>query len=220
MRVLVACEWSGVVRTAFRERGHDAYSCDLLNTPGNSPYHIKGDVLKVLDQEWDLMIAHPPCTHLAVSGALWFKDKEDEQKAALEFVQRLMDAPIPRICIENPVSVISTYIRKPDQIIQPYEYGEDASKKTCLWLTNLPPLVPTERVHPRIVVMNGKVYKRWANQTDSGQNRLGPSEDRAQQRGKTYKGIAKAMAEQWGNLDLIKEISKRREAALRRLAER
>lgn len=200
MKILLACEVSGVCRRAFRDKGHDAFSCDILRCPGNSPYHIKGDVRDVLNDGWDMMIAFPPCTHLAVSGALHFKNKVEEQREALEFVQLLLDAPIERICLENPVGVISTYIRKPDQYIQPYEFGEDASKNTGLWLKNLPPLVGTQRVHPRIVVSNGKSYKRWANQTDSGQNRLGPSEDRAAIRGTTYKGIAEAMADQWGSL--------------------
>lgn len=146
------------------------------------------------------MVAHPPCTHLAVSGAWRFKEKEEEQKEALAFVQALMNAPIDKIAVENPVSIISTRIRKPDQIIQPYQFGEDASKKTCLWLKNLPLLVPTKYVEPRWV--DGK--PRWANQTDSGQNRLGPSATRAAERGYTYVGIAEAMADQWG-MDPIKE---------------
>ena len=200
MKILIACEQSGVVRRAFRDKGHDAWSCDLLSTPGGSPYHIKGDVLNVLNDGWDMMIAHPPCDHLAVSGALHFHKKQKEQKEALEFVQKLLDAPIPRICLENPISIISSHIRKPDQIIQPYDFGEDASKATCLWLKNLPLLVRTEYVPPRIVEKDGKTYKRWGNQTDSGQNNLGPSKDRSKIRAVTYKGIAKAFAEQWGNL--------------------
>lgn len=196
MKVLVACEFSGVVRDAFRARGHDARSCDIL--PANCFSHYMCDVYDILHNNWDLMIAHPPCTDLAVSGAHRFADKLKEdpecQERALKFVQDLMDAPIPRIAVENPISIISTRIRKPDQIIQPYEYGHDASKRTCLWLKGLPKLVPTEYVEPRWV--DGK--PRWANQTDSGQNRLGPSEDRAANRAVTYKGIAEAMANQWG----------------------
>lgn len=198
MRVLIACEFSGTVRDAFRMRGHDAWSCDLIDGVGDRGWHLKGNCLDFLGDGWDLMIAHPPCTDLAVSGALRFKAKLERdpecQTRALQLVQDLMDAPIPRIAVENPVSVISSRIRKPDQIIQPYEFGHDASKKTCLWLKGLPALVPTEYVSPRLV--NGK--KRWANQTDSGQNRLGPSETRAADRAVTYQGIAKAMAEQWG----------------------
>lgn len=196
MRVLVACEFSGIVCRAFREHGHEAYSCDLLPADPYNPHHIQADVREFLDRGWDLMIAHPPCTHLSVSGARWFKDKLAEQEDALEFVRFLMLADIPRICIENPVGIISTRICKPSQIIQPYNFGHDASKKTCLWLKNLPLLLPTKFVPPREV--NGKA--RWSNQTDSGQNRLGPSEDRWAKRSVTYLGIAEAMAEQWGCL--------------------
>lgn len=198
MRVLIACEFSGTVREAFRKRGHDAWSCDLLpsETPGN---HYEGDIRDKLstddiyDWKWDLMIAHPPCTHLAVSGARWFKDKRDEQWAALQFVKFLMDAPIDRICIENPVSVISTKIRKPDQVIQPWQFGHPESKTTCLWLKNLPPLKPTN-------VLETPKSGRWSNQTKSGQNKLGPSPDRWKLRSATYQGIADAMADQWGVL--------------------
>jgi hypothetical protein len=195
MRVLVACEMSGRVRDAFIKRGHEAMSCDLLDTLVPGP-HYKGNILDILGDGWDLMIAHPPCTDIAISGSRYFKEKiaDGRQQAALDFVQALMDASIERICIENPVSVISTHIRKPDQIIQPYEFGHNASKRTCLWLKGLPLLKGTEYVEPRIV--DGK--KRWDNQTDSGQNRLGPSEDRATIRSLTYEGIAEAMAQQWG----------------------
>lgn len=197
MRVLVGCEYSGRVRNAFREAGHDAWSCDLLPSEDDSPFHIQGDVLPLLDQGWDLGIFHPPCTYLAVSGLHW--NKRDPARAAkteeaLAFVRALMSAPIERIAVENPVSCISSRIRKPDQIIQPYEFGEDASKRTCLWLKNLDPLTPTQMVEPRFV--DGK--PRWANQTDSGQNRLGPSEDRWKERSRTFAGVAKAMVEQWG----------------------
>ena len=196
-RVLVACEYSGRVRQAFRDRGFDAWSCDLLPSEDESPYHIVGDCLSLLDQGWDLMIAHPPCTYLAVSGLHWNKRdpaRAEKTEEALRFVQALMSAPISKIAVENPVSCISSRIRKPDQIIQPYEFGEDASKKTCLWLKNLDPLTPTQMVAPRLV--DGK--PRWSNQTDSGQNRLGPSEDRWKERSRTFAGVAKAMAEQWG----------------------
>ena len=196
MRVLVACENSGVVRDAFAARGHDAWSCDLLPTSGQDwRRHLQADALEIAyGMEWDLMIAHPPCTHLAVSGARWFSGKQEDQAKALDFVRALMAAPIPRIAIENPVSIISTRIRKPDQIIQPWQFGHDASKKTCLWLQGLAPLVPTRIVRGRIV--DGR--ERWSNQTDSGQNRLGPSPDRWKLRSETYAGIAAAMADQWG----------------------
>lgn len=196
MRVLVACEYSGRVRDAFLALGHDAWSCDLLPTDSPGP-HIQGDVLEVIGGGWDLMIAHPPCTYLAVSGMHWTRrGLRDPQltEDALDFVRALMDAPIERIALENPVSVISSRIRKPDQIIQPWMFGDDASKKTCLWLKGLPKLVPTDIVEPRIV--DGR--KRWGNQTGSGQNKLGPSPDRWKIRSATYPGIAQAMAEQWG----------------------
>jgi len=194
MRVLIACESSGTVRDAFAARGHFALSCDLLESSGN---HYCGNVLDVINDGWDLMIAHPPCTYLSVSGMHWTtRGLRDPQltEDALNFVRLLMNAPIAKIAIENPVSIISTRIRKPDQTIQPYQYGEDASKKTCLWLKGLPHLIPTKFVEPRIV--DGK--SRWSNQTDSGQNRLAPSADRWRLRSKTYQGIADAMAAQWG----------------------
>ena len=195
MRVLVACESSGVVRDAFRARGHFAMSCDLLSAERPGPHH-QGDVRELLDQNWDLLIAHPPCTYLSVSGMHWTTRGLRDPKLtedALDLVRLFMGAPIERIAIENPVSVISSRIRKPDQIIQPYQFGHDASKKTCLWLKNLPLLQSTEMVAPRMV--NGK--PRWANQTDSGQNKLPPSKDRWKLRSKTYEGIADAMAAQW-----------------------
>jgi hypothetical protein len=198
MRVLIACEYSGSVRDAFRALGHDAMSCDLLPTDVPGPHH-QGDVRDVLDDGWDLMVAHPPCTYLSVSGMHWTaRGLRDPQltEDSLDFVRLLMAAPIPRVAIENPISVISSRIRKPDQIIQPHQFGHDASKATCLWLKGLPPLRPTGNVEPRIV--NGR--KRWGNQTDSGQNRLAPSADRWKVRSATYAGIANAMADQWGSL--------------------
>lgn len=196
MRVLIACESSGVVRDAFKALGHHAVSCDLLPTEKEG-HHYQGDIFDIINHHWDLLIAHPPCTYLCSSGMHWttrgFRDPQLTEDALI-FVQRLMDAPIQRIAIENPVGAISTRIRKPDQIIQPYQFGDDASKKTCLWLKGLPILKPTQYIEPRIV--NGK--QRWANQTDSGQNRLGPSDDRWKERSKTYLGIANAMAKQWG----------------------
>jgi site-specific DNA-cytosine methylase len=188
MKILIACEFSGIVRDAFTKRGHDAVSCDIFHTERPGP-HISCDVRDVLKDDWDMMIAHPPCTHLAVSGARWFKDKEREQAAALAFVRTLLDAPIPKICLENPVSIISTHIRKPDQIIQPWQFGHPETKSTCLWLKNLSSLVPTN-VMP--------IDRRRDNLTPSGQNKLGPSPDRWKLRSRTYEGIATAMAEQWG----------------------
>ena len=197
MRVLVACEYSGTVRDAFLKRGHYALSCDLLPCESQaSGDHYQGDVRDILDHGWDLMIAHPPCTYLAVSGMHWTtRGLRDPQltEDALEFVRLLMDAPIDRIAIENPVSVISSRIRKPDQIVQPWWFGHDASKKTCLWLHNLPPLKPTN-------MLPGDAKTRRANQTASGQNKLPPSKDRWKIRSATYQGIADAMADQWGAL--------------------
>ena len=183
MKELVACEYSGVVRDAFLKQGHNAISCDLLPTEQPGP-HYEGDVLDILDNGWDLMIAHPPCTHLAVSGARWFKDKQQEQKEALNFVRVLLDAPIKHIALENPVSVISSKIRKPDQIIQPWQFGHGETKKTCLWLKNLPPLQPTN-------IVEGREQRIW---------KLPPSKDRWKLRSITYQGIADAMAQQWSNL--------------------
>lgn len=207
MRVFVACEQSGVVRDAFRRLGHEAWSCDLegIEAEGEwSNYHLYGDCRWFLDsapggEPWDLMIAHPPCTYLSVSGLHWngrVPGRAEKTEEALLLVRDLLAAPVDRICLENPVSCISSRIRRPDQIIQPHQFGHDASKTTCLWLKNLPPLEPTAYVAPRLV--GGR--KRWANQTDSGQNRLGPSEDRQAIRSRTYEGIAKAMAETWSGL--------------------
>jgi hypothetical protein len=186
MKVLIACESSGTVRDAFRALGHDALSCDLLPSD-NGGLHYQGDVRDLIDGswEWDLMIAHPPCTHLAVSGARWFKSKPPEwQRDALAFVRLLMDAPIPRIAVENPVSIISSQIRKPDQIIQPWQFGHGETKTTCLWLKNLPKLIPTNIVEGRA----DRIHK------------MAPGPNRWKERSKTYQGIAKAMAEQWSNI--------------------
>lgn len=183
MRVLIACEFSGIVRSAFRARGHDAWSCDLLPAEDCSPFHIQGDALDAAKGDWDLMIAHPPCTHLAVSGARWFKDKRKEQAEALEFVRQLMAAPIPLIAIENPISIISSRIRKPDQIIQPWQFGHGETKATCLWLKNLPTLIPTDVVEGR----EARVHK------------MPPGPDRWKERSRTFRGIGEAMASQWGN---------------------
>ncbi len=217
MKVLVACEYSGTVRDAFLRMGHDAMSCDLLPTDAPGP-HYQGDVCDVLNQGWDLMVAHPPCTYLSASGMHWTKrGLRDPQltEDALDFVRLLMGAPIPRIAIENPISIISTRIRKPDQIVHPYQFGHDASKATCLWLKNLPTLRATQMFAPKmyccgVEVENGDKYgcpnclgmnvarPRWGNQTPSGQNKLPPSADRWKIRSATYQGIADAMAAQWG----------------------
>jgi hypothetical protein len=190
MKVLIACEYSGVVRDAFIAQGHDAISCDLLPTDALGP-HYQGDVRDIIADGFDLMVAHPPCTHLAVSGARWFKDKQIEQAEALDFVRLLLSAPIDKIALENPISIISSRIRKPSQIIQPWQFGQPESKSTCLWLKNLPKLIPTD-------ILPLPASGRWSNQTPSGQNKLGPSPDRWKERSKTYQGIAEAMAQQWG----------------------
>ena len=200
MKILIACEFSGIVRDSFIKMGHDAMSCDFLPTESPGP-HYQGDVKNILGGGWDLMIAHPDCTYLCSSGLHWNKRKKgiesgrpQKTEKALEFVQLLIDAPIPMIAIENPVGCISSRIRKPDQYIHPYMFGDDASKKIGLWLKGLPKLTPTKMVKPRVI--DG--LPRWENQTDSGQNKLPPSEDRGKLRSITYQGIADAMAEQWG----------------------
>lgn len=182
-RVLVACEYSGAVRDAFIARGHDAVSCDLLPTEVPGPHHQRDVRDLLVPGQWDILIAFPPCTDLAVSGARWFKDKGPKrQDDALDFVRLLMNAPVPAIAIENPVGVISTRIRKPDQIIQPWQFGHGEVKSTCLWLQNLPTLQPTE-------IVTGREPRVW---------KLGPSADRWRERSRTFAGIAHAMAEQWG----------------------
>jgi len=184
MRVLIACEFSGVVREAFRVRGHDAWSCDLLPAEDGSKFHYQRSVEGLFDNDWDLMIAHPPCTHLAVSGARWFAGKGEQQQSALHFVRTLLNASIPRIVIENPVSIISSHIREPDQIIQPWQYGHGETKATCLWLKNLPKLIPTNIVEGR----TPRVHY------------VSPGPDRWKERSRTMQGIAEAMADQWGSL--------------------
>lgn len=183
MRVLVACEFSGTVRDAFIARGHDAVSCDLLPSERPGPHH-QGDVLAILGDGWDLMVAHPPCTHLAVSGARHFAAKraDGRQQAALDFVRALMASPIPRWCIENPVSVISSHVRRPDQVIQPWQFGHGETKATCLWLHGLPKLAATSVVDGR----HERVH------------RMSPSPERWRERSRTYQGVADAMAAQWG----------------------
>lgn len=182
MRVLVACEYSGRVREAFRALGHEAWSCDLLPTEIQGPHH-QGSVEDILGDGWDLMVAHPPCTHLAVSGARHFHRKAKEQEEALDFVRLLLDAPIPRIALENPVSIISTNIRPPDQAIQPWQFGHGETKTTCLWLKNLPLLMPTN-------IVPGREHRV---------HRMPPGPDRWKDRSRTYEGIALAMASQWGD---------------------
>lgn len=182
LKVLIACEYSGAVRDAFISEGHDAISCDLLPTEKPGP-HYQGDVFDIINDGFDLMIAHPPCTHLAVSGARWFNEKQEQQKEALEFVRRLMDANVRHIAIENPVSIISSQIRKPDQTIQPWMFGHGETKATCLWLKNLPKLKPTN-------IVSGREQRVWL---------LPPGPDRWKERSRTFEGIAKAMADQWSN---------------------
>lgn len=182
MKVLVACEFSGVVRDEFIRKGHEAVSCDLLPSESNAGPHIRGDVRDILGDGWDLMIAHPPCRHLAVSGARWFKGKQIEQAEALTFVRALLDAPIDRIALENPISIISSQICKPSQIIHPWMFGHGETKATCLWLKNLPMLRPTN-------IVAGRVHRV---------HRVPPSPDRWKIRSRTFQGIATAMADQWG----------------------
>ena len=233
LRVLVGCERSGIVRDAFRNRGHDAWSCDLKPCERDPAFHIQGDVFQAIDsREWDLGIFHPMCTYLTISAAWAFGDgpyhqrvkpgtlvgatRREARREAVDFVWRLLGSAIPRVAIENPVGYLSSMMRKPDQIIQPHQFGADASKATCLWLRGLPALTATQFIEPRLVCCgvafpyacgirgcpncNGerKARPRWSNQTDSGQNRLSPGESRATDRSRTYPGIADAMAEQWG----------------------
>lgn len=181
MKILIGCEFSGVIREAFSKKGHDAWSCDLIPSeiPGN---HFICDVREIINLGWDMAIFHPPCTHLCVSGARWFKNKVKEQLESIEFVRYLLDLPISNLCLENPVSIISTKIRKPDQIIQPYMFGQPFVKTTCLWLKNLPKLIPTN-------IVEGREQKCWKES---------PSKERWKNRSRSYQGIAEAMASQWG----------------------
>ena len=213
MRVLIACEYSGTVRDAFIRAGHDAISCDLLESDAPGP-HYEGDVRDIIGEPWDAVIAFPDCTYLCGSGWHWVargrieedgRPRMEHVKEALEFARMFIDGPetahIPKRAVENPIGRLSTLVRKPDQIIQPWQFGDDASKATCLWLTGLPSLLalPEEQqAQPRLVTSAGKIVKRWANQTDSGQNVLAPSPDRWKLRSTTYQGIADAMAAQWG----------------------
>ncbi len=184
MRVLIACEYSGRVREAFRKMGHDAWSCDILPADDGSPYHIQDDVLNHLNDGWDLMVAHPPCTHLAVSGARHFAEKiaDGRQQEGIDFFMAMINAPIERIAVENPICIMSTKYRKPDQIIQPWQFGHGETKATCLWLKNLPKLVPTD-------IVDGRENRVW---------KMPPSKDRWKLRSETYQGIADAIGQQWG----------------------
>lgn len=200
MKILVACEYSGTVRDAFTRLGHDVTSCDLLQTdrPGK---HYQGDVRDIIGDGWDMMIAHPPCTYLCSSGLHWnlkVPGRAQKTTEAVAFVRWLWEQPIPRIAIENPIGCLSRLMCRPTQIIQPYQFGHDASKSTCLWLKGLEPLVPTQYVEPKRIFYRGREVKRWANQTPHGADNLPPSADRWKIRSLTYQGIAEAMAEQWG----------------------
>ena len=214
MRVLVGMEYSGRVRDAFIRAGHDAMSCDLLPTEQPGP-HYQGDVFDIVGDGWDLAIFHPDCTYLTISAEWAYGDGPYHQKVksetlvgaarraarkrAIEQFCRIMALPIPKIAAENPVGVLSTHYRKPDQVVQPWWFGDDASKATCLWLKKLPKLKPTSPVAGRLVRHNGQMVQRWANQTDGGQNRLTPSDDRWKDRARTWPGFAKAMALHWGD---------------------
>lgn len=216
MKILIACEFSGVVRRAFAAKGHEVTSCDLLPAEDDNPNHYQGPVEDLLKQQWDLMIAHPPCTHICSSGARYFAAKraDGRQQQGIDFFMLLINADIPKIAVENPVGIMSTVYRKPDQIIQPWQFGHRESKATCLWLKGLPLLIPTKIMEPewkknpdgtvwrsakgkRESVAHSRPQCRWDNQTPSGQNKLGPSKNRWKLRSITYEGIAAAMAEQW-----------------------
>lgn len=194
MRVLIACEESQAVCKEFRKRGHEAYSCDILPYSGGHPeWHIQDDVLKVINDGWDMMIAFPPCTHLAVSGARWFpeKRKDGRQRGAIKFFMQMINAPIEKIAVENPIGIMSSIYRKPDQIIQPWMFGHGETKATCLWLKNLPPLIhtPVNTLFENATHVSGRENRIW---------KMPPSEERSKLRSKTFPGIAKSMAKQWG----------------------
>lgn len=208
MKVLVACEFSGVVRRAFAQLGHEVYSCDLEPSEDNSPKHLRCDVRNILDEGWDLMIAHPPCTYLSVTGNKWFNEeyrerfpnREQHRKDAVDFFLALTNAPIPRICIENPVGIMSRIYRRPDQIIQPYWFGHTEPKKTCLWLKRLPSLEPTHMVEPDYhTTKSGKRVPRWFFEPS-------PSEERKKTRNRTFAGIADAMALQWTEHEIVERM--------------
>jgi len=206
MKILIACEESQIVTKKMRELGHRAFSCDIMYTSGGHPeWHFVMDVRRIIKEDWDMVIAFPPCTHLAVSGAAHFAKKRSDgrQQEGIDFFMIFANLDhVPKVAIENPIGIMSKIWRKPDQIIQPYEYGHDVSKRTCLWLKGLPPLVPDpkNRVKGRMVkTPSGKIVERWGNQCDNyGHDKLPPSPYRAMLRSKTYEGIADAMAKQWG----------------------
>jgi hypothetical protein len=204
MKILLACEESQALTIRFRKKGHEAYSCDIQNESGGHPeWHLCGDVLPILKQDWDMVIAFPPCTDLAVSGAAWFKEKQADgrQQRSIDFFLAFTKLDhVPMVAIENPVGIMSRIYRKPDQIIQPYEYGDDASKKTCLWLKGLPQLKPTRKVEGKVYVnKDGKKVVRWANQCiNYGHEKSPPSATRGKFRSKTFNGIADAIVNQWG----------------------
>jgi hypothetical protein len=201
MKILIACEYSGRVRSAFRALGHDAWSCDLLEAEDASPYHIQGDVLEVINQGWDLMVAHPPCTHLAVSGARHFpaKKADGRQQEAIDFFMALAKAPIPRIAIENPICIMSSVWREPEQTIQPWQFGHPEQKSTCLWLKGLPPLFSTKNVYQLMITLPRSERERI--------HMMPPGDDRCKERSRTFEGIAQAMAAQWGSYsDLVTQM--------------
>ncbi|MCX8129751.1 MAG: hypothetical protein N3I35_06595 [Clostridia bacterium] len=205
MKILVACEYSGVVRDAFRKLGHDAWSCDIIPTDADPTYHIQGDVIEILDHGWDMMIAHPPCTYLTLAGNKWYKpeykdrfpDRLKQMKDAADFFIKLANAPIKRIAIENPIGRMSSIFRKPDQIIQPYHFGHPVRKSTCLWLEGLPALKSTNIVPFEIDIFpSGNTQSKWHTETGHIKDRA----ERSKARSKTFQGIADAMAQQWGGL--------------------
>jgi len=197
MRILVACEFSQIVTKAFRDKGHEAYSCDLLPTEGNPDWHIQGDVLEILNDNWDMMLAFPPCTHLCVSGARWWKEKQKDgrQKKAIDFFIQLAEAPIFKIAVENPPGILTKSYRPPDQYIQPFWFGNEAQKKTGLWLKGLPKLIPSNIVDRGKMKIQKNGRKRGAAWTMC----LPPSPDRWKIRSRTFQGIAEAMANQWSD---------------------
>lgn len=205
MRVLVACEYSGRVREAFRRRGHDAWSCDLLESEDGSPFHVQGDVTPLLGQGWDLMVCHPPCTYLTRAGARWWAERKQEQEEALAFVQLLLNAPIPRIALENPPGAIGTRIRPADQYVHPWEFGHPETKTTGLWLKGLPTLKPTKDVKVEMLALPMKERSRI--------HYAAPGPNRWKERSRTYEGIAEAMAEQWGGALSEEQLEPRLEAA-------
>jgi len=197
MKILVACEESQAVTKAFRKNGHEAYSCDVLKCSGGNPeWHLHEDVLPLLLETWDMIVAFPPCTHLASSGARWFRQKQEDgrQPKAIDFFLRIANADCDKICIENPIGIMSTEFRKPNQIINPWQFGHPVKKATCLWLKNLPPLKPTNIVEKGddVTLSSGKVMSKWYYETSCL-----PQKDRATARSKTFQGIADAMADQW-----------------------